>query len=83
MRHKRFEVETEIDYPMTFIQKIQLSTGFGLFFIILAFVIVTCCTSSCTISMQNISTHGVASDLVDENQSATPTTNASLNIPKL
>jgi hypothetical protein len=29
--------------------------------------------SGCTISMQNISTHGTSSDLVDEDQATTPT----------
>lgn len=28
--------------------------------------------SSCTLSFQNIDTHGMTSDLVDENQSTTP-----------
>lgn len=37
--------------------------------------------TSCSISFQNISTHGTATDLVDEEQSATPKLNATLEIP--
>lgn len=36
---------------------------------------------SCTISFQNISTHGTATDLVDENQSPTNDVKPSLVIP--
>jgi len=35
--------------------------------------------SCCTLSFQNISTHGTATDLVDEHQTASPKTDA--NIP--
>lgn len=34
--------------------------------------------SGCTISFQNISTHGTATDLVDENQAASPTVTNSM-----
>lgn len=37
--------------------------------------------TSCTLSMQNISTHGLATDLVDEEQTCQPTTD--LTIPLL
>jgi hypothetical protein len=37
--------------------------------------------SSCTISFQNISTHGVATDLVDENQAATADVKPVVSIP--
>ncbi|MDP4120533.1 MAG: hypothetical protein Q8876_05705 [Bacillota bacterium] len=37
--------------------------------------------SSCTLSFQNISTHGVASDLVDENQAATADVKPVVSIP--
>ena len=37
--------------------------------------------TSCTISFQNISTHGTASDLVDEHQTATPDFEADLTVP--
>lgn len=37
--------------------------------------------ASCTISMQNISTHGTATDLVDENQAATADVKPVLTIP--
>jgi hypothetical protein len=36
---------------------------------------------SCSISMQNISTHGTATDLVDEMQTTTPDITADLDIP--
>jgi hypothetical protein len=36
---------------------------------------------SCTLSFQNISTHGSATDLVDENQSPTVTTDVSIPKP--
>lgn len=34
--------------------------------------------TGCTISFQNISTHGTATDLVDETQDASPTVSASM-----
>ncbi len=37
--------------------------------------------NSCTISFQNISTHGVATDLVDENQAATADVKPVVSIP--
>ena len=37
--------------------------------------------TSCTISFQNISTHGTATDLVDENQAATADVKSELTIP--
>lgn len=36
---------------------------------------------SCTLSFQNISTHGTAEDLVDENQSPTNTTTPTISLP--
>lgn len=35
----------------------------------------------CTISFQNISTHGTATDLVDENQAATADVKADVTVP--
>lgn len=35
----------------------------------------------CTISFQNISTHGTATDLVDENQKASADIDANLEVP--
>lgn len=37
--------------------------------------------TACTISFQNISTHGTATDLVDENQDASPTVSPVLSVP--
>ena len=38
------------------------------------------CTA-CTISLQNVSTEGTASDLIDEEQRVTPATTATAQIP--
>ena len=37
--------------------------------------------NSCTISFQNISTHGTATDLVDENQAATADVKPVITVP--
>lgn len=37
--------------------------------------------NGCTISFQNISTHGVAEDLVDENQANTPNISPVIQVP--
>jgi len=37
--------------------------------------------TGCTISFQNISTHGTATDLVDENQTAQPDISATVTGP--
>ena len=37
--------------------------------------------TGCTISFSNMDTHGTASDLLDENQSATPTISPTLTVP--
>jgi len=37
--------------------------------------------TSCTISFQNIATHGTASDVVDEDQEASPTVSPNIDIP--
>jgi hypothetical protein len=47
---------------------------FVLFILCLCFLLM-----SCTISFQNISTNGRASDLVDENQTASPSTDFNLS----
>lgn len=39
------------------------------------------CLNACTISFQNISTHGTATDLVDENQKAESQASPNLSIP--
>lgn len=59
------------------IQAQMICVGIAVTFLIfLAYVCV-----SCTISFQNISTHGTATDLVDENQTEEPTIDANLTIP--
>ncbi len=37
--------------------------------------------TSCTISMQNISTKGTATDLIDEDQDASPTVSPDISVP--
>ena len=37
--------------------------------------------NSCTISFQNIDTHGTATDLVDQNQAADPNISPDISIP--
>jgi len=37
--------------------------------------------SSCTLSFQNIDTHGTASDLVDDTMSTTPNISPNINVP--
>ena len=37
--------------------------------------------TSCTISFQNISTHGTANDLVDENQAVSPRIKPVITVP--
>lgn len=51
-------------------------------------IIITSCLfallmTSCTISFQNISTNGYASDLVDENQEATPDIKTDIKVPTI
>jgi hypothetical protein len=48
---------------------LQLELFKGLKMKVYLFVILSFLLSSCTLSFQNISTHGTATDLVDENQS--------------
>ncbi len=40
------------------------------------------CTS-CTLSFSNVSTHGSASDVIDEDQTASPSTELDASIPAL
>jgi hypothetical protein len=58
---------------------IFLSGSFCFLFFLLIFGIFLLC--SCTLSFQNISTHGVATDLVDETQSPTNTSSPNINLP--
>lgn len=49
---------------------------------VLVIAIMTICfLSSCTISFQNISTHGTANDLVDENQRTDPNIKPVIQVP--
>jgi hypothetical protein len=47
----------------------------------LCFLALALALQSCTISFQNISTHGVATDLVDENQAASPDVKTDITVP--
>ena len=44
-------------------------------------IIIALTVTSCTLSFQNIDTHGAATDLVDDVQSTTPTVTPTLTIP--
>ena len=44
----------------------------------LGIAFLVCMLSACTISFQNIDTHGTATDLVDEDQTASPNLSASI-----
>ncbi len=46
--------------------------------LLLSFMHLVC---GCTISFQNISTHGTAQDLIDENQTADPKITTDLQVP--
>jgi hypothetical protein len=47
----------------------------------LSLIVLTILLNSCTLSFQNISTHGTATDLVDENQTPTNTVSPKFTIP--
>ena len=53
-------------------------TCFGVMCLVLVTINLLC---SCTISFQNISTHGTATDLVDENQGASPDIRPTIQVP--
>lgn len=40
---------------------------------LISLILFPICLAGCTLSFQNISTHGTATDLVDEEQAASPT----------
>ena len=48
---------------------------------IVSLMIICFILGACTISFQNISTHGTATDLVDENQSPTNTVSPDISVP--
>ncbi len=52
-----------------------------IFIDIIIFAALSMLLTACSISFQNISTHGMATDLVDENLSATADVKPNLNIP--
>lgn len=54
----------------------SISTLVFLIVLLVGFLVFT----GCTLSFQNISTHGTATDLVDEEQTASPKTDATIPI---
>ncbi len=62
-------------------QVLIAATSAVIFVIILGFTILF--LSACTISFQNISTHGTATDLVDEDMKTDPDIKTSLTIPAI
>ncbi len=61
------------------LKTLGLVTG-SIAFLIAVTITALLCTS-CTVSFQNISTHGTATDLVDEDQAASPDVKTTLTIP--
>ncbi len=55
--------------------------GFSIFVALLGIIFFCLMLCSCTLSFQNIDTHGTATDLVDDVQSNTPTVDTKLEIP--
>ena len=53
----------------------------GLVFVLFLILLITLGLSSCTISFTNISTHGTANDLVDEEQVPSTSVSPNLTIP--
>ncbi len=49
--------------------------------LLMSLICILICMTSCTISFQNIQTEGTASDLVDENQTASPDVKTDLTVP--
>lgn len=52
--------------------------GLSLMFLIIALIL-----CGCTLSMSNISTHGQASDVLDEQQEASPDISPTLSLPAI
>lgn len=50
------------------------------FALMIAMVIALCFLTGCTLSFQNISTHGTAQDLVDEDLTTSPKTDATIPV---
>lgn len=46
-----------------------------------SFAFLAILATSCTISFQNISTHGTATDLVDEEQTSSPNVSPQVTVP--
>lgn len=46
-------------------------------------IVLSVLLTSCTISFQNVSTHGTADDLIDEEQTTSPNVDASVTLPVL
>ena len=53
----------------------------GILLSVISILLLVSTLAGCTLSFQNISTHGTATDLVDENQSPTNTVSPNLNVP--
>ena len=56
-------------------------TKYALAIALIAAMAVAIYLSSCTISLQNISTHGTANDLVDENMATSPNVSPVITAP--
>lgn len=47
----------------------------------IATIVISILLTSCTISFQNVSTHGTADDLIDDSQEASPSVPVHLDLP--
>jgi len=70
--------DAKVEYVMSDSEKVKAWIC-GVFFTIVLVTGIIFFLTGCTLSFQNISTHGVASDLVDEDLTTSPKTDA--NIP--
>ncbi len=71
------EVDCEKVYPNPIQERLFLFSG--VFLVLFILLLVTWGLCGCTISMQNISTHGTASDLVDEEMTNQPVVSPNTN----
>jgi hypothetical protein len=63
------------------VQKSILGTAMCLFLLVGLFALCLVLFTGCTLSFQNIDTHGMATDLVDENQATSPTVSVPITVP--
>jgi hypothetical protein len=77
------EEPEDVDYDKVKADNIteKVLMGSGLLLVILLFLALMWGLCSCTISFQNISTHGTATDLVDEDQKSDAQVDPEVSVP--